>query len=261
MKIKGDQMRLKRPIARLSIYCLLFASISFVITFGLVHHHKSVAGAINSSTGQVSTSADHQYTLGQTGPGGGTVFYYSAVGFNCGTNDTSTGGPTGGLCHYLEAAPSGWNGGDDPTELWVATSYYAASIPGITDESSPNNTSAAIGLGYLNSIDIVTHGNDLTSAAAAARSYTGGSKSDWYLPDAAELNQLCKYATGQLWISDATLCTGSNSDSPSLGLYAHYYWSSSESDGGFAWRQAFNDGTQDPYNKNDIYSVRPVRAF
>ena len=133
-------------------------------------------------------------------------------------------------------------------------------MSGITSDVSANNASAAIGLGYLNSINIVTQGNGTTTAAGLARSYTGGGMSDWYLPDNAELNQLCKYSSGQAWTSDTTVCTGSAS--PIAGFAPDYYWSSSEVDALNAWRQVFSNGSQGPRLKSENNKhVRPVRAF
>jgi hypothetical protein len=55
------------------------------------------------------------YSVGQTGPGGGIVFYVSASDF------TSTDSTCGAVCRYLEAAPNTWSGGvEDPSQLWAA---------------------------------------------------------------------------------------------------------------------------------------------
>jgi hypothetical protein len=55
------------------------------------------------------------YTVGDTGPGGGIVFYVSASDF------TSTDSTCGAVCRYLEAAPNTWSGGvEDPSQLWAA---------------------------------------------------------------------------------------------------------------------------------------------
>jgi hypothetical protein len=53
--------------------------------------------------------------LGSDGPGGGTVFYKTETGFECGPD-------LSGLCNYLEAAPSGWAGlyqSEDPSRPWA----------------------------------------------------------------------------------------------------------------------------------------------
>ena len=53
--------------------------------------------------------------IGDTGPGGGKVFYYSAAGFKCSPDFTSN-------CNYLEVAPKTWYGGSaDPSLRWDPT--------------------------------------------------------------------------------------------------------------------------------------------
>jgi hypothetical protein len=50
--------------------------------------------------------------IGDTGPGGGTIFYETSTAFACGPTLSET-------CNYLEAAPSNWFGGDeDPRISW-----------------------------------------------------------------------------------------------------------------------------------------------
>jgi hypothetical protein len=207
------------------------------------------------------------YFVGGTGPGGGIIFYYDSVGFNCGVGFISTGSPTGGLCHYLEVAPDGWKGsGGDLPAVWAYSPNKDISVSGITDEGSPNNSSTGIGLGYKNSNLIVAQGNDNTTAAGAARAYAGGSLSDWYLPTTAELTLLCQWNRG-VPQDVTTVCTGGSLNSPTYGASmagfgSFYYWSSSEESAGWAWCQNFGDGTQlqgfKDYSSN---YVRPVRAF
>ena len=212
------------------------------------------------------------YAVGDTGPGGGLVYYYNAVGFNCGPTQSSTGSPSGGLCHYLEVAPSTWARSSDPTLRWAGGTYQSTAVTGIVDDSSANNSSPAIGLGYQNSLAIVAQGNDTTTAAGAARAYRGGSKSDWYLPDTAELNLLCQWDNGTA-PSVGTACTGGSINSSTYGASAAgfvvgWYWSSSElvTDGawgqyfGFGY-QGFGGGAQGFDGKFNAFYVRPVRAF
>lgn len=211
------------------------------------------------------------YTVGQTGPGGGKVFYVSTGGFNCGSGFTSTGSPTGEKCYYLEAAPKTWAGGVvDIRKTWAIDAYRNTDVVGITNESVENNSSAAIGLGYKNSVAIVTQGNGATTGAGAARAYTGGSKNDWYLPATAELNQLCKWARAVAWTSDATVCSGGTLNlGTGDGLGAEgfvanvIYWASSEHNSDYAKYQNFTTGSQfDAQNKEFINGyVRPIRAF
>jgi len=205
--------------------------------------------------------------IGEVGPGGGRIFYYAAAGFNCGTGYTNTGSPAGGLCHYLEAAPTFGGGGRDAQTLWAVSAYQNTDVASITNEASVNNTSSGIGLGYKNSIAIVAqNGAGSTYAAGAARAYTGGSKTDWYLPTSAELNQMCKWARNRPWVSDATVCTsaGTLNTGPGAAGFddsSFDYWSSSEISANSARVQFFGDGGQGAPNKNLSKNVRPIRAF
>jgi hypothetical protein len=207
------------------------------------------------------------YVVGNTGPGGGIIFYVSSAGFDCGSSFTSTGSPTGGKCNYLEAAPSLWAGGAaDPKRLWAVSAKQSTGLPEITDDFPANNNSSAIGLGYKNSLAIVAQGNDNTTAAFVARGYNGGSKSDWYLPTTAELNLLCQWARG-VAPSVTTVCTGGSINSAtygasSAGFVADNYWSSSEGSNAGAWLQTFLNGGQFNYGwKGGSQYVRPIRAF
>ena len=208
------------------------------------------------------------YTVGATGPGGGIVYYEHNSCFNCGPAHTNTGSPTGGLCRYLEVAPSGWSGGGgDPAKVWAVSANQSRDVDGITyDYPAANNNASGIGLGYKNSVAIVTQGNDTTTAAGAARAYAGGSKNDWYLPTAAELNLLCQWNhdvtqnVSTLCIaSGATLNTGTGATGSGLG--GDSYWSSSETGSGNAWLQDFYGGAQDSRGKSRDNVVRPIRAF
>ena len=221
----------------------------------------ALASSVSKITLQSGPTSGLVYAVGQTGPGGGTVFYVANTPFACGPDRTST-------CTYLEAAPSGWaNGGtpaNDPTKNAAIALYASSDIAAITNSVGANNTSASIGLGYLNSKAIVDQGNNTTTAAGAARAYLGGGKNDWYVPTTAELNQMCKWMRGNAWTSDATLCSGGtlNSGAGAAGFVANPYWSSTEYDGGSIWAQSFNDGNQSLNGlKNNNYYVRPIRAF
>jgi hypothetical protein len=165
------------------------------------------------------------YALGDVGPAGGLIFYINKKGFNCGPKFTNTGSPTGGLCHYLEVAPSGWMSGKigdyDPYLFWAVPSKMTSDVTGIPNEIAPwpvvKVPYPKIGIGYKNSIAIVRQGNDITTSAGASRAYKGGSKNDWYLPSVAEANELCKWARGVPSKSESTLCFGGKLNSPKYG--------------------------------------------
>jgi len=204
--------------------------------------------------------------VGDRGPGGGFIYYYNASGFSCGAAFSGTGSPTGGLCHYLEAAASLWAGGSsDPRLQWAVSANQSTDIPEITNDSSADYSSLGIGLGYKNSLAIVAQGNDATTAAGAARGYGGGSKSDWYLPTTAELNLLCQWERG-VAPSVASVCVGGSRNSAtygasSAGFTDYYYWSSSEYQGDGARIQHLRGNGISAGFKVDDYYVRPIRAF
>jgi len=217
----------------------------------------------------IQSSLSLVYKVGDTGPGGGTVFYVSTAGFNCGPTFTAR-------CKYLEAAPALWNdGGAEPKRNWAQFSPVNYRSTTVNNATSPETaTATAIGWGFRNTRAIILQGNSnpATSAAALADSYTvtvrGVAIDDWYLPSKDELNQMCKWQRGRPWTSDATLCTGGtlNSGPGAAGFTTDafpYYFSSSEQTSQAAWIQNFSSsGTQTDGSKdsNFVY-VRPVRAF
>ena len=212
--------------------------------------------------------------VGDRGPGGGIVYYVNSSGFSCGSGFTATGSPTGGLCKYLEVAPSGWNTGVDPLKDWATGSSFASqNVSGITNDASAYYNESAIGLGYKNSVAIVAQNGfayDASSnnyAAGAARSYSGNSKSDWYLPTTAELNLLCQWNRGVSQIV-STPCTGGTLNNPAVagsesgaGFVNGRYWSSSGHGASSAWGWQVDSGIGDNFGKAFALSVRPVRAF
>ena len=213
------------------------------------------------------------YTVGSTGPGGGLIYYVSDSGFNCGTGYTNTGSPTGGLCNYLEVAPSGWSGVELFT--WASTSKNSDTVPGITNRPTAYNNFGGVGLGFMNSQAISSFDGDIFSlnAATAARNYRGGGKNDWYLPTSAELNLLCQWARG-VASSVTTRCSGGTINSAtyganSAGFSETEYWTS-EADTTIPNRSAYVQtfgtphpmfGSQYTKSKDSNVRVRPIRAF
>jgi hypothetical protein len=198
------------------------------------------------------------YAVGDIGPGGGRVFYVSATPFTC--------GPTLNLtCSYLEAASTtGANPWTDSGRGWANSSYGNLDVTGITNNYPSNTSSSGLGLGYRNSIAIVDQGNDNTTAAGAARAYTGGSKSDWYLPTSAELNLLCQWAYGAVPSLSGGCGSGTLNSSTygATGFVGRRYWSSDEKDKDFGYWVDFGNGSLGDYFKNDTtYKVRAIRAF
>jgi len=183
------------------------------------------------------------YTVGDTGPGGGTIFYFSDIGFRCGIPFSETGSSTGGLCHYLEVAPvegaNSW--GADPFVSWSGNVEMHTGLTG-----------QAIGQGLANTEAIIQQtggGNAVGMAGTTARSYTtqvsGVSYSDWYLPSQSELLELYKWKVA----------------SSISGFSLDQYWSSSERDSTRAYWVNFSAGGNSYKLKGYQAFVRAIRAF
>jgi hypothetical protein len=115
------------------------------------------------------------YTVGQTGPGGGKIFYYNATGFTCGPTLNST-------CTYLEVHTA-----SKPKRVdW--------SDNGALGFSTLNSTGVAIGTGHQNTAVVVAAGratNVATSAIAFADQFTASNGvDDWFLPSKGEITEL-----------------------------------------------------------------------
>jgi len=174
------------------------------------------------------------YAVGDTGPGGGIIFYHSPAGFtvemvNSAENYTA---------HYLEVAPA-------ITGTSIQWGAYGTTISGVTTFTSATN--ANIGNGRKDTALIVAHlatTVETNRAAQICAALTTGGKTDWFLPSLGELNEL--YQQRNL--------TGINTTSG-------YYWSSSQDDTNLAWGQNFATGNQTNDNKDRGSSVRAIRAF
>ncbi len=194
-----------------------------------------VAAPIGLAPDAVAKTCDGTKVLckiGDTGPGGGIVFY-----------DAGSRQPWG---RYLEAAgkvKGKQRGG--PGASWENAEWswclegqpgYAAVLP----------TGRHIGMGRENTrIIIEACGGD--TAAGIAASYRGGGKDDWFLPSEKELHALYfqRKVVGGLGTAD--------------------YWTSSQAAGLYrevsAIRISFTWGEIDDYPKEWDGPVRPVRAF
>ena len=141
---------------------------------------------LESGTGTGAGTGGFEYTfadcdasflciVGDTGPGGGTIFYVAPETF------TSVGSLCSDTCKYIEFANPAWNGGTDPQITWQEYGIGVEDVPG---------TANVFGSGMYNSLLIrqyTTHGNSSNVAAFAALNYggtNGSSVGDWYLPSA-----------------------------------------------------------------------------
>jgi hypothetical protein len=166
--------------------------------------------------------------VGNTGPGGGIVFYVATSPF------TATGAPCSTSCRYLEVAPtSGANPWSDVTSAWTGATRV---LMGTTGD--------AIGRGYANTQAMV--GLSSSGAGPMPGAYRGPSNlSDWYLPSKDEIYQL--------WIQRSVVGMTNNLR----------YWSSSEQKTDAAWSKQFNSSASflSTGKENTTVYVRPIRAF
>jgi hypothetical protein len=172
------------------------------------------------------------YSVGDTGPGGGKIFYVATTPFPCGPTLASS-------CTYLEAAPiSGTSAWSDGEYEWSGDASTAVGV---------NAQGTAIGTGYKNTLAMIAQSNTEGRAGTISQAYRGPNNlSDWYLPSKDELAQL--YSSGVATVGE--------------DVVANYHWSSSEAGAASAWLQAFTNGA--PYNDFPKFAtlyVRPVRAF
>jgi len=161
--------------------------------------------------------------LGDTGPGGGTIFYKDLTR------------PPGS--QYFEAACVGWQNNcdgttPDPTSEWGCIYSLISGADG-----------QAIGTGEQNTADILAGCETPGIAARLADGYTNSGESDWFLPSQNELNQM--------YVEPTTFG----------GFLTDAYWSSSEYDDDLAWFQWFDGGEQYGTSKYATAYVRPVRSF
>ena len=187
--------------------------------------------AATTTTVALACASGGLCAVGDTGPGGGIVFYVHANGtFACGETLNQN-------CTYLEAAPFG----DEVQRTWATGGNQSAAVSGADG--------TAIGTGEQNTADIVAQSGNVavTSAAVYCRELVSGGQSDWFLPSKDELN---------------LMYTNLHSASTPLGGFSTgAYWSSSEYVVNDAWLQVFFNGDRVYNFKYGTLYVRPVRAF
>jgi hypothetical protein len=200
--------------------------VAITVTAGVVTAGDAVCANAAGGGGGGGT-----YSIGDTGPGGGTIFYVATTPFACGATLAST-------CTYLEAAPADLSGGF----TWCSDTTTSLGV-----------TATAIGTGMANT---TTADATCTSGAIqAAADYTNNGQSDWFLPSDDEMTEMY----------DQRTVIGGFSTNLALSTT---YWSSSEiaGFGQFANTQDTYFGFKNTYFKDQgngvatIY-VRPARAF
>ena len=200
---------------------------------------KGSATLVNPSCSNAATPVCR---VGDIGPGGGIVFYDA--------------GKTEWWGRYLEIAPQSCEGVRLPWRPASKTNrVYETSGFAVTRLKTK-----FIGMGRLNTQEIVAAFGTNSYAAKFADDLVCGDKSDWFLPSKDELdiafNRLAQNRVG-------------GNDTPVGGFNKGYYWTSSIYDFKTAWTQYFMDGQQfDRVQTLDgnktpptPFRVRAVRAF
>ena len=171
--------------------------------------------------------------VGDTGPGGGIVFYKAVSAFACGPTLAAS-------CLYLESAPANWSGGSDSA---ISISWSGNTTQSVGSGGGDTATATAIGWGYRNTLAAVAQSNTSNKVITRARAYTGGGLSDWFVPSKDELNQL--------YLRRATVG----------GFTSTSYWSSSEFSATNVYEQDFSNGNSWNNGKSGGDTLRPIRAF
>lgn len=181
--------------------------------------------------------------LGDTGPGGGTVFYsgsaFTMTGAMCNTN-----------CHYLEWAPVSWAS--------TQSQNASFSTPGTATTDArvtlmPSNllvgTTTSFGSGLNNTMlmaNAAGSGTSSTNGAKAALLYAGNDSSagQWFLPSRDELVALYQSSVR------------SRGNFQTLNL-----WSSSEVNSVNNYQVSMDDGAVTAEARSNPKLFRPIRAF
>jgi len=194
------------------------------------------------------TGCDHQYALGDTGPGGGIIFYIAdgedsrSLGFTLYMDVNDSIGTT---AYYLEAAPSD----TDTHLLWNSPACTPVEHDGTADEwLVTTGTGTAIGTGKKNTA-LILAGDPDAPAAKACNNFSNNEKNDWFFPSRDELYELYNQKS-------------------ILNMTKDKYWSSSETEWpGVAWGCIFlkfwDDDVLGLYTgfKAGSLWIRAIRAF
>jgi hypothetical protein len=162
--------------------------------------------------------------IGDTGPGGGIVFYDAG-------SDQEWG-------RYLEVAPARWSGRiEDPKAVWCDQDASWA-IP-----KSPSREGIGEGLGNAERLFAIQRCAPNT-AMGMARDYLGAGLNDWYLPSRDEVLALYD-ARGKV-----------------PGIDLAWLWTSTRSKSTYAYSVMFmNEGKLMSTGFPSMFQVRPIRAF
>ena len=219
------------------------------------------------------------YSVGDTGPAGGKIFYI-ANEVQTSTYLDAEGKEVTYTWKYLEVTTENLSLTKEDgtsTEEVECFGYYLTprDEPGYyysgivtTENTDGNGTNAEIGQGRYNTTKLInTMGSsaykDLWGSNGATDSYVaklcanyrGGGYSDWFLPSLKELKEIYDH-------KDQIGGTWHTVDASSTGGYIEAYWSSSEVGTENAWTLKFSDGTNWSAGRVSEHKyLRAIRAF
>jgi hypothetical protein len=207
----------------------------------------SIAIAPTSAQAVTTCANGGTCTVGDTGPGGGIVFYVSPNTFGCGADLSST-------CKYLEV------------DLPITNSQNLGTLDSITKWANTANLTtaigaaarnAAIGTGYKNTVAIINQNGAFNMStnryeAGLAQADTLGGKTDWYMPSRDELTVLSEFLTNWNQIVVPSMFINSSTESSASSVWGLWRPATLGDPGG----AAISNPT-----KNDNNFVTPIRAF
>jgi hypothetical protein len=175
--------------------------------------------------------------VGDTGPGGGTVFYV-------GTSKIGSYGtkyPGGKYLEFIDPNPS-------------KTFKFKCAI-------HVHDLKSGIGAGAENTARYRDVCSDSDSPVVLASGATNGGKSDWFIPSMEDLNQICRYSRGQT-TGSTEQCNGKSKIVVSGNSFNEAQWSSDQFSQQSMYARSFGDGTSVKRDKNKYsYKFFLVRAF
>ena len=207
---------------------------------GLVNSDTQSAITLTFTSSTLASCANGGLcNLGDTGPGGGTIFYDA--------------GSTQSWGRYIEASPIDWytvakggNGTENVT--WCSnTNYFLTDLVDAIGYGLANKQTMAascdVAAGYKNTAS----GMLWVTNGGAPGGYSGGGKTDWFLPSLSEMDALNNYSSGSL-------------------LPQKYYWIAANTNATISPTPAYSCCSQSwPYRaiggatKSSSYPIRPMR--
>lgn len=184
-------------------------------------------------------------------------------------------GCTHGLVAALQDASSSmtlWSSSyEDITNNWLKNQGNTYGITTLKETEKMQGYANTKALEGYNASERATGGNSGKTVLPIGliRSYAGAhpapaSSSGWYFPSVKELKFMCwgQNANGQSTDGKKKLDEQFGKLTGASSLQSNFYWSSTESGGGWAWRVGFNRGSVGDYYKDgNSYWVRAVLAF